>query len=612
MDLNLEGTVNDDILNGSDGNDSIFGDDGNDTIDGGAGNDLIDGGAGNDCIDGGAGDDLLIGFFDNDTIEGGSGNDTLIGFSGDDTLIGGDGSDVFVFDPQDLSGFDTVEDFVVGEDTLEIRPIVPPSGDIPEGGIPGGGIPEGGIPGGGIPEGGIPGGGIPEGGIPGGGIPEGGIPDGSIPDVDIQYDRHTGVLSVDGNPIAQLPSGLDLDFKSNSDTPPDDAGDVPVVTLSSDVTEVNEGEKLALDIDLSSPAPAGGLTVELDLIEGSDSITQGFEFLPEASSNITDLEFIFDDAGEATGAEVTIAEGATDASIVSEIVADNLTEGDETVSLGLVDLDTYDVDGGEVNFTIIDTSTGDGDGAGDVPVVTLSSDVTEVNEGEKLALDIDLSSPAPAGGLTVELDLIEGSDSITQGFEFLPEASSNITDLEFIFDDAGEATGAEVTIAEGATDASIVSEIVADNLTEGDETVSLGLVDLDTYDVDGGEVNFTIIDTSTDLNTSVEVDSIEVDDVSFSGNVDFAVAIDYDLGIDSNDFITESAISNSIKNYIASELLELDSSELNSIVNDLAEFLADDSGLGIGSMSESLTLDISIAADDLIPEPISATSTVDI
>ena len=382
---------------------------------------------------------------------------------------------------------------------------------------------------------------------------------------------------------------------------------VPIVTLSSDVTEVNEGENLALNFDLSSPVPAGGLVVELDLIEGSDSIAQGFEFLPEASSNITNLEFLINDTGEPTGAEVTIAEGATSASIVSEIVADNLTEGDESVSLGLVDLDAYDITGSSVNFTIIDTSTGEGDGASGVPVITLSSDVTEVNEGENLALNFDLSSPVPAGGLVVELDLIEGSDSIAQGFEFLPEASSNITNLEFLINDTGEPTGAEVTIAEGATSASIVSEIVADNLTEGDESVSLGLVDLDTYDVG---INFSIIDTSTDLNTSVE--SVEVEDVSvpFLGDVDFAVAIDYDLGIDASSFVDELAISDSIDTYLASELQQLDSSEL--MVDDLAEFLVSDSGLGIGSISESLTLDVSIAPNALIPEPILVSSTISV
>ena len=416
-------------------------------------------------------------------------------------------------------------------------------------------------------------------------------------------DESVSLGLVDGNTYDI--TGNDVSFMIIDTSTGDSDGDsgVPVITLSRDVTQVNEGENLALNFDLSSPVPAGGLVVELDLIEGSDSITQGFEFLPQASSNIINLEFLTDDTGEATGAEVTIAEGATSASIVSEIVADNLTEGDESVSLGLVDGDAYDITGDDVSLTIIDTSTGDVDGDSGVPVVTLSSDVTEVNEGSNLALNFDLSSPVPAGGLVVELDLIEGSDSIAQGFEFLPEASSNITNLEFLINDTGEPTGAEVTIAEGATSASIVSEIVADNLTEGDESVSIGLVDLDTYDVG---INFSIIDTSTDLNTSVvEVEGVPV---PFLGDVDFAVTIDYDLGIDASSFVSEPAIFDSIETYLANELQNFNFSEL--MVDDLAEFLASDSGLGIGSISESLTLDVEIAPNNLIPEPILVSSTV--
>ena len=382
---------------------------------------------------------------------------------------------------------------------------------------------------------------------------------------------------------------------------------LPVVGLSTDVSKVNEGETLALDFELSNPAPAGGLTVELDLIEGSDSFAEGFVFLPEASSNIDNLELELDEfTADVVSAEVTFSEGATDASLVSEIVADNLTEGDETVSIGLVDGDAYDVDGDndDVSFTIIDTSTS----ASSVSVVSLSTDVSKVNEGETLALDFELSDPAPAGGLTVELDLIEGSDSFAEGFVFLPEASSNIANLELELDEfTADVVSAEVTFSEGATDASLVSEIVADNLTEGDETVSIGLVDGDAYDVDSDndDVNFTIIDTSTDLNSS----SIEIKDLSvpFLGDVDFSIEIDYSSEAYDREPVSQTAIADSIDNYLMLELDEANSSELE--IEDLAEFLATDSGLGISSISDSLTVELTIEPNSLIPDPITATST---
>lgn len=55
------------------------------------------------------------------TLNGGNGNDTLISSNGADLLIGGDGADRFVFrDTLQSSStvFDTVQDFVVGQDKL--------------------------------------------------------------------------------------------------------------------------------------------------------------------------------------------------------------------------------------------------------------------------------------------------------------------------------------------------------------------------------------------------------------------------------------------------------------------------------------------------------------
>ena len=223
-----------------------------------------------------------------------------------------------------------------------------------------------------------------------------------------------------------------------------------------------------------------------------------------------------------------------------------------------------------------------------VPVVSLSTDVSQVNEGEQLALNINLSSPVPAGGLTVELDLVEGSDSFAEGFEFLPNASSNITNLEFITE-AGEVTGANVTLAEGATDASIVSEIVADGVTEGDESVSLSLVDGDAYDVTGGDVSFTIIDTSTDLNSTF----LEIEDVlvPFLGEVDFTIALEYNSGTNSQ-FISETEVASAIDDYLANELADADVSEL--MVDDFTQFLISDSGLGISSITDSVAVELLI------------------
>ena len=82
-----------DSIDGEDGGDSLFGNSGNDTIAGSNDNDTIIGGNGNDSLDGNAGDDSIIGSNGNDTIRGGDGNDIALGAGGDDDINGQFGND---------------------------------------------------------------------------------------------------------------------------------------------------------------------------------------------------------------------------------------------------------------------------------------------------------------------------------------------------------------------------------------------------------------------------------------------------------------------------------------------------------------------------------------
>lgn len=86
---------------GTDGNDSISGLNGKDTLDGLEGNDTIDGGNGKDIIDGGAGNDILS---------------------------GGNGKDIFVFTKYG-DGTDTITDFAIGKDTIDVSTIFSNSTD---------------------------------------------------------------------------------------------------------------------------------------------------------------------------------------------------------------------------------------------------------------------------------------------------------------------------------------------------------------------------------------------------------------------------------------------------------------------------------------------------
>ena len=131
----IAGRSGNDLLYGSGGKDSVHGGDGNDTIYGdyfigdqfytevpgttpGAA-DLLRGGAGNDEIEGDEGDDIIF---------GGAGFDRLRGELGSDRLYGGAGRDEFIYGagpPGEINsaenGFDVIEDFKKGEDTIRFN-----------------------------------------------------------------------------------------------------------------------------------------------------------------------------------------------------------------------------------------------------------------------------------------------------------------------------------------------------------------------------------------------------------------------------------------------------------------------------------------------------------
>lgn len=84
----IEGTPDDDFLQGNYGGDQIYGFDGNDTLEGLDGNDRLYGGNGNDLIRTGMGRDRAWGGAGNDTLRGsGGGDQTLYGGAGDDWVL---------------------------------------------------------------------------------------------------------------------------------------------------------------------------------------------------------------------------------------------------------------------------------------------------------------------------------------------------------------------------------------------------------------------------------------------------------------------------------------------------------------------------------------------
>lgn len=95
---------------------------GSSDVDGGSGNDdiTIRGGE-NNTVDGGFGKDTIDGSDAADVINGGGGNDVITGRGGDDLITGGAGADVYVFNQFVPFGDDTISDWNMAVDILDIN-----------------------------------------------------------------------------------------------------------------------------------------------------------------------------------------------------------------------------------------------------------------------------------------------------------------------------------------------------------------------------------------------------------------------------------------------------------------------------------------------------------
>jgi Ca2+-binding RTX toxin-like protein len=99
------------LFTGGTGSNNVTGTDFADILNGGSSADIFDGGAGNDSLFGGGG---------SDTLNGGIGNDTLIGGLGTNVLNGGAGLDVFVFSGTAAGGGDSITDYSIAEDVINL------------------------------------------------------------------------------------------------------------------------------------------------------------------------------------------------------------------------------------------------------------------------------------------------------------------------------------------------------------------------------------------------------------------------------------------------------------------------------------------------------------
>ena len=147
--------------------------------------------------------------------------------------------------------------------------------------------------------------------------------------------------------------------------------DLPVVSVTAAPTFVTEGGQLKWNFNLSNAATTP-LVVKLDLTQDTDPLPGDIQYFVDGSKNITNFELVRNADGTINNALVTIAAGAKEATLLSNVIADGVVEGPESITYSLVSGNGYSVDPTVKNasFTIIDG----------LPVVSVTAAPTFVTE----------------------------------------------------------------------------------------------------------------------------------------------------------------------------------------------------------------------------------------
>ena len=210
----------------------------------------------------------------------------------------------------------------------------------------------------------------------------------------------------------------------------------PIITIAADLAAVNEGGQVVFTVT-SSPAPAANLTVDLTIggdANGGDN--------PDDGDDYDD----FDNT-------LVVPAGQTTATITVPVFVDQVREGDEEIVVSLTDQfgndPTYVV--GPSNQARV-TILANGDDL--VPVITVRSSASVVREGG--AVTFTFTSTVESNE---DLDLVIA----------LGGGAGNGNDYERIETD-------DVTIAAGATTATLQVQVRDDALVEGDERIVVAVV----------------------------------------------------------------------------------------------------------------------------------------
>ena len=166
----------------------------------------------------------------------------------------------------------------------------------------------------------------------------------------------------------------------------DDLNDLPEVTITADRTPITEGEEASFTVSVSTPAPEGGLVVNVVLSEEGEYT----DTLPEIRA-------------------VTVSAGHRTEGVSVSTVDDGVEEPDGKIVARVVEHASDYIVGtpGEAEVMVRDNDD-DNDDDYDLnylPVVTIAADRTPITEGEEASFTVSVSTPAPEGGLVVNVAL---------------------------------------------------------------------------------------------------------------------------------------------------------------------------------------------------------------
>ena len=204
--------------------------------------------------------------------------------------------------------------------------------------------------------------------------------------------------------------------------------DAPAATIKAGTSPVTEGTAASFTVELSTPAPTGGLTIALTVADAS-----GSDFVASSNEGSKTLAF---NAGD-TSKTYTVA-----------TVADTVDEANGDVKVTVGSGTGYTVGSpSSASVTVNDD---------DAPAATIKAGTSPVTEGTAASFTVELSTAAPTGGLTIALTVADAS-----GSDFIASANEGSKTLAFEAGDTSK-TYSVATVADTVDEAN------------GDVTVTVG------------------------------------------------------------------------------------------------------------------------------------------